>query len=74
MFAGLRFLWNASRGYRNQPWRSPYLRWRIETFSGMHADNINNIDFWRFAWRERARLWHFLRWCNQMDRLTGRWL
>src|SRR6266446_6098144 len=29
----LRFLWNATRGNRLRPWRSPYLRWRLETYA-----------------------------------------
>ncbi len=33
----LRFLWRATRGYRLRPWRSPYLRWRIETYWGTPA-------------------------------------
>ncbi|MFB3814576.1 MAG: hypothetical protein ACE14L_10735 [Terriglobales bacterium] len=24
-----RFLWNATRGHRLAPWRSPYLRWLL---------------------------------------------
>jgi hypothetical protein len=58
----LRFLWRASRGYRLRPWNSPYLRWRIETYSGVHAENITPRDFWRFVWRERRELWRYLRW------------
>ena len=33
-------LWRLTRGYRLCPWRSPYLRWRIETYCGLHADRI----------------------------------
>jgi hypothetical protein len=58
----LRLLWRLSRGYRLRPWRSPYLRWRIETYSGAHADAITFADFWRFVWRERAGLLRYLRW------------
>jgi hypothetical protein len=31
----LRFFWNSTRGHRLAPWRSPYLRWRMETYSGL---------------------------------------
>jgi hypothetical protein len=34
----IRMLWRLSRGYRLCPWRSPYLRWRIETYWGLHAE------------------------------------
>ena len=46
MFSGLRFLWNATRGHRLRPWRSEYLRWRLETFTGKHADDVRARDFW----------------------------
>ena len=69
MLAPLRFVWNATRGSRLQPWRSPYLRWRIETYSGMHAEALTARDVLLFTWRERAQLLHFLRWTREMDSL-----
>jgi hypothetical protein len=58
----LRFLLRATRGYRLQPWKSPYLRWRIETYWGLHAGEIGFGDFWRFVWTQRRDLWRFLKW------------
>lgn len=69
MLARLRFLWTATAGYRLRPWRSPYLRWRIETYSGMRAEEIGFRQFWRFVWRERGRLWRFLTWVAEMEKL-----
>ena len=63
----LRFLWQASRGYRLTPWRSPYLRWRIETFWGLHADEIGFPDFWRFVWQHRRDLIRMLHWVERME-------
>jgi hypothetical protein len=63
----LRFLWRATRGYRFRPWRSPYLRWRMETYWGTPADQIRFTDFWRFAWQHRADLLRFLRWAERME-------
>jgi hypothetical protein len=63
----IRFLWTASRGYRLRPWRSPYLRWRIETYSGLHADEIGFREFWKFAWEHRRELMRFLRWSDRMS-------
>lgn len=60
------FLWRASQGYRLRPWRSPYLRWRIETYRGWHAERIEARDFWRFVWIERRSLARFLRWAGKM--------
>jgi hypothetical protein len=63
----LRFLWFASRGYRLRPWRSPYLRWRIETYWGVPADLIGFRDFWGFTWKHRTDLRRFLRWAGRMS-------
>lgn len=62
----LRFLWQASRGHRLRPWRSPYLRWRIETFSGLDAEAVDAKAFGQFVWRERRSLWRYLRWVATM--------
>jgi hypothetical protein len=61
-------LWRLTKGYRLTPWRSPYLRWRIETYQGWHADEITPPDFWRFAWKNRRELTRFLRWADRMNR------
>jgi hypothetical protein len=58
----VRFLWNATRGHRFTPWRSEYLKWRIETYSGRKADTIDARYFWLFLWKERAQLMRFLGW------------
>jgi len=68
MFNIIRFLWNATRGHHLAPWRSPYLRWRIETYSGMKMNQIGFVEFWRFTWRERGELTRFLKWTAQMNR------
>ena len=64
----LRFLWNSTRGYRLRPWASPYLRWRIETYWGLHADAITAGAFFRFVWTHRVELMRFLRWTAAMNR------
>lgn len=64
----LRFLWNATRGHRLAPWRSPYLKWRIETYTGLKMNKIGFFEFWGFIWRERANLLRFLQWTSEMDR------
>jgi hypothetical protein len=63
----LRFLWRATSGYRLRPWRSPYLRWRMETYWGVSAENIGFRDFWRFAWEHRADLKRYLDWMDRMQ-------
>jgi hypothetical protein len=60
------FLWRATRGYRFTPWRSPYLRWRMETYWGVPADTIGCADFWRFVWLHRRELTRFLAWAGRM--------
>lgn len=67
MFGSLRFLWNATSGHRLRPWRSEYIRWRIETYSGLHAEELTSRDVLRFVWREKGNLLHFLRWTSRME-------
>jgi hypothetical protein len=64
----LRFFWHATRGHRLAPWRSPYLRWRIHTYTGLRVDKLGVLEFWAFMWRERKELRRFLKWTAQMDR------
>ena len=66
MFYWLRYLWISSRGYRWKPWKSPYLRWRIETFSGLPAEAVDFKSFWKFMWKYRRELAEFLRWTGKM--------
>jgi hypothetical protein len=66
MFEGLRFLWNATRGSRLRPWRSPYLRWRLETYTGKPAATIQARDFFRLAWGEKWQFFRFLLWTGEM--------
>ena len=61
----LRFLWRATRGYRLRPWRSPYLRWRMETFWGVAADEITYALFWKLIWRNRRDVLRYLRWVGK---------
>ena len=67
MLAGARFLWNATRGSRLAPWRSAYVRWRIETYSGQKAETLGAREVLLFAWRERSNLVRFLRWTGQIE-------
>jgi len=63
----IRFLWNATRGHHLAPWRSPYLLWRIETYTGVKMTQIGFLEFWGFTWRERRHLWQFLKWTGEME-------
>ena len=64
----LRFLWNSTRGHHLAPWRSPYLRWRIETYTGVKMKDIGFLEFFEFTWKERADLYRFLQWTAEMER------
>jgi hypothetical protein len=68
VFAALRFLWNATRGYRFAPWRSPYLRWRVETYSGRRAEDLTAGSVLGFVWNSRGELLRFLVWTGEMQR------
>ena len=64
----LTVLWRLTRGYRLQPWCSPYLRWRIETYQGWHAGEITFGRFWGFVWHERRNLMRYIRWAAETER------
>jgi len=63
----MRFLWNATRGHHLTPWRSPYLLWRIETYTGVKMHEIGFLEFSEFMWRERHNLWRFLKWTAEKE-------
>jgi len=71
VIAAIRFLWKATSGSRLRPWRSEYLRWRIETYSGIKADDISALDMLRFTWRERANLFSFLKWASNLEKQSA---
>lgn len=68
MFAPLRFLWNATRGFHLTPWRSPYVRWRIETYTGRHAETLTASDIFSIAWTMRGELFSYLLWTGRIER------
>jgi hypothetical protein len=71
MFASLRFIWNATSGRRLRPWRSEYVKWRIETYSGQRADELKTRDVLAFVWREKGNLLRFLYWTGKMESWTN---
>ena len=62
MFNALRYYWIVAKGYRLRPWKSPYIQWRMETFFGHEAADLDQRKFFRLMWRERARMKRFLNW------------
>jgi hypothetical protein len=68
VLAALRFLWNATRGHRFAPWRSPYLRWRVETYSGRRAETLTAKSVLGFLWVTRGELLRFLVWTGELER------
>jgi hypothetical protein len=64
----LRFIWNATRGHRLTPWRSEYLRWRVETYSGMPAGTLTAGKILKFVWASRWELLSFLVWTGSLDK------
>lgn len=65
MWGALRYYWVASKGYHLRPWKSPYIRWRMETFFGPQAEPATAGHFFELLWRERRRLGEFLRWAEE---------
>jgi hypothetical protein len=65
LLTGLRYFWIAAKGYRLRPWKSPYLQWRLETFLGPEACDLDARKFFRLMWRERTRIRSFLAWVKE---------
>jgi hypothetical protein len=72
VLAPVRFVWNATRGHRLTPWRSEYLRWRVETYSGQPAETLTAGKILSFVWATRWELLSFLLWTNQLERDANR--
>ncbi len=68
MLNALRYYWMISKGYRLRPWRSPYLQWRMETFFGAEASELDARRFFHLIWRERARMRRFIAWVSERRR------
>jgi len=68
LFAPIRFLWNATRGHRLTPWNSDYMRWRVETYSGMKAETLTAKDVLGFLWAQRWEFLAYLFWINRLDK------
>ncbi len=69
ILVALRLTWP----YLLTPWRSPLLRWRMETYGVcdtqgrlLHAEEITPTQFFTFLIRERSSLLHFLRWASTL--------
>jgi hypothetical protein len=62
MLNALRYYWTIAKGYRLHPWDSPYIQWRLETYFGKEAANLDRAKFMSLMWRERARMKTFLAW------------
>jgi len=72
LFAPIRFLGNATRGHRLAPWRSEYLRWRVETYSGMSAETLTAGKIFAFMWASKWELLSFLFWTGRLEREVKR--
>ena len=72
MWNTLRYYWIVARGYRFTPWKSPYLRWRFETFLGKEAEPLTASKFFRLSWKYRKQLQAFVDWAAERSRFRRR--
>ena len=70
MVSAVRFLWTATAGSRWRPWRSEYLRWRMETYTGKPAGTLRLRDFVTLAIAERGQVVRFFGWLGAIERLV----
>jgi hypothetical protein len=69
MWNALRYYWIVAKGYRLNPWNSPYLRWRLETFLGQEAVGMDAGKFFHLAWKYRAQMERFIEWAVERRRV-----
>ncbi|MDE3137891.1 MAG: hypothetical protein KGL59_15025 [Acidobacteriota bacterium] len=72
MFTALRYYWEIAKDYRLRPWESPYIRWRLETFFGPAAADVEGWAFFMLLWRERSRMRRFLHWAAERRAVQAR--
>ncbi|PYU66976.1 MAG: hypothetical protein DMG49_20320 [Acidobacteria bacterium] len=72
MIKTLRYYWDAARGYRFKPWKSPYLQWRFETFLGKEAADLTASKFFHLAWKYRQHMERFVGWAAERRRFQRR--
>ena len=72
MLKTLRYYWNAARGYRLKPWKSPYVRWRFETFLGKEAADLTASKFFHLMWKYREHMQRFVDWAAERRRFQRR--
>ena len=68
MLEALHYYWIVARGFRLNPWNSPYIRWRFETFLGAEAAGMTAGKFFHLAWKYRAQMEDFVVWVGQRRR------
>jgi hypothetical protein len=68
MIEAFRYYWIIARGYRMNPWNSPYIRWRFETFFGPEAAALDARKFFLLSWKYRAQMEEFIEWVGQRRR------
>jgi hypothetical protein len=62
MWKALRYYWTVAREYRLNPWNSPYLQWRFETFLGKEGADLDARKFFHLNWKYRHELHRFADW------------
>ena len=70
IWSAVRLAWAAGKGYRLRPWRSPYVRWRVETYSGQKAETVRLRDCLRLVYGERRQFARFVHWLGAMRTLA----
>ncbi len=71
LVSAVQFWWRASAGNRLRPWLSPYLRWRLETYTGKPAATLRLRDFVRLLFVERRQFGRVLLWSGEMKSLAS---
>lgn len=72
MLYALCYYWRLAAGHRLRPWRSPLVRWRLETFFGIHAEQLTRQQFFHLLWENRRQIRAFMQWAQEMEQRSQR--
>jgi hypothetical protein len=70
LVGAVRFFWTATAGTRLRPWRSEYLRWRVETYSGKPAGSLKIRDFAKMFMDEPGQMIRFFQWSQRLQGMS----
>lgn len=58
--------WFMTRKHHFRPWRSPAIKWRMETVYGIQPENLTAKLLFKTLWNDRKQVWALAKWVREM--------